>query len=234
MVGIALTMAGCISLYPLLLVVPLGFVVDSPSRLILFTAFFLVQLLRAFRTDLLAMPLCHLTIPVSKPNLGLNWYLFVEMFDHFRPLFLYVIQLLLVVHLLPIGIKFGRRLPGVAVFLTLAITAIFKPYPNMADYGLMANSLALVLFQIPLDPLYLSMAMLLTPLLACFLPVLQWRFWHVLGYDASNYYFAAGLAWNALLIGMTLHVAWSAVTWMVREDNPKVFASVHQYELQTD
>lgn len=41
-----------------------------------------------------------------KPNLGLYWYLFIEIFDFFRPLFATFLQLHSLFYVFPITIKF--------------------------------------------------------------------------------------------------------------------------------
>jgi hypothetical protein len=44
----------------------------------------------------------RLSVPDLTPNVGIFWYYFVEMFDHFRPLFLVVFQLNALLYALPI------------------------------------------------------------------------------------------------------------------------------------
>jgi GPI-anchor transamidase subunit U len=47
-----------------------------------------------------------LTVPDLTPNVGLWWYFFTEMFDHFRSFFLMVFTAMVVIGTIPITIKF--------------------------------------------------------------------------------------------------------------------------------
>ncbi|KAH7903612.1 PIG-U-domain-containing protein [Hygrophoropsis aurantiaca] len=76
-----------------------------------------------------------LTLPDLTPNIGLWWYFFTEMFDHFRPFFLGVFSIHLVIYIMPISIKFQHD-PLYASFLLIGILATFKAYLTLADPGL--------------------------------------------------------------------------------------------------
>lgn len=68
-----------------------------------------------------------------QPNIGLFWYFFTEMFDHFRVFFLYTFQLnALVLYLVPLTLKF-RREPLFMATLLIALNAIFRSYPCIGD-----------------------------------------------------------------------------------------------------
>ncbi|KAK7048524.1 phosphatidylinositol glycan anchor biosynthesis class U protein [Favolaschia claudopus] len=82
-----------------------------------------------------------LTLPDLTPNCGLWWYFFTEMFDHFRPFFLMVFSIHLLIYIAPVCIKFQYD-PLYATFILLGILATFKPYPTMADPGLFLSMLA--------------------------------------------------------------------------------------------
>eukprot|EP00929_Paragymnodinium_shiwhaense_P055922 TRINITY_DN27995_c0_g2_i1.p1 TRINITY_DN27995_c0_g2~~TRINITY_DN27995_c0_g2_i1.p1 ORF type:complete len:510 (+),score=95.51 TRINITY_DN27995_c0_g2_i1:106-1635(+) len=81
------------------------------------------------------------------PNVGIFWYLFVEVFDRYRALFLIVFHGQLLFYPVPLHVRVGRYRP-VGPWLhcgaSLAIVCIFKPYPTASDFGLM---LALLLVQ---------------------------------------------------------------------------------------
>ena len=47
-----------------------------------------------------------LTVPDFTPNVGLFWYFFTEMFEHFRLFFLCVFQMNMFIHCIPLTIKF--------------------------------------------------------------------------------------------------------------------------------
>lgn len=177
-----------------------------------------------------------LTVASGKPNLGLSWYLFNEIFDHFRPLFLFVLQLLIAVHIPAVSIKFGAlRLPHVGIYLVLSTLSIFKPYPNAADYGLLVSSSALLGSVIrSLNPRFAILLVNLVPFIAA-MAHLQWRFWQHLGSGNANFYFSTCLAWNGMLIWWTLHVAWSARRMCIERDNERVIKEAgNDYELHLD
>jgi len=80
---------------------------------------------------LYATPLgCNCMVSDLRPNIGLAWYLFVEMFDHFRSFFLAVFQLNVFVFLVPASLKF-RSDPLILLALLTSIHSIFKPYPTL-------------------------------------------------------------------------------------------------------
>lgn len=68
-----------------------------------------------------------------KPNIGLFWYFFTEMFEHFRTLFLFSFQLnATVLYLVPLTIKLYKR-PIFLATILIALTAIFRSYPCVGD-----------------------------------------------------------------------------------------------------
>ncbi|KAI0769059.1 PIG-U-domain-containing protein [Trametes elegans] len=76
-----------------------------------------------------------LTLPDLTPNPGLWWYFFTEMFDHFRPFFLMVFSVHLLIYIAPLCIKFQHDMLY-AAFLLIGVLAVFKPYPTLSDPGL--------------------------------------------------------------------------------------------------
>ncbi|RKP27968.1 GPI transamidase subunit PIG-U [Syncephalis pseudoplumigaleata] len=73
-----------------------------------------------------------LTVPDLTPNVGLFWYYFMEMFDHFRAFFLVVFQMNALVYALPITYRF-RHHPLYIVFALCGIISVFKSYPSFGD-----------------------------------------------------------------------------------------------------
>ncbi|KAJ6508519.1 GPI transamidase subunit PIG-U [Mycena sanguinolenta] len=82
-----------------------------------------------------------LTLPDLTPNCGLWWYFFTEMFDYFRPFFLMVFSIHLLIYIVPVCIKFQYD-PLYAGFILLGILSTFKSYPTMADQGLFLSMIA--------------------------------------------------------------------------------------------
>lgn len=68
-----------------------------------------------------------------QPNIGLFWYFFTEMFEHFRPLFLFSFQMnATVLYLVPLTIKLHKQ-PIFLATILIALTAIFRSYPCVGD-----------------------------------------------------------------------------------------------------
>ncbi|KAH8335225.1 hypothetical protein KR067_004101 [Drosophila pandora] len=70
-----------------------------------------------------------------QPNIGLFWYFFTEMFEHFRIMFLITFQLnATVLYLLPLSIKL-RKEPLLLATILVALMAVFRAYPSLGDVG---------------------------------------------------------------------------------------------------
>lgn len=68
-----------------------------------------------------------------QPNIGLFWYFFTEMFEHFRPLFLFSFQMnATVLYLVPLTIKLHKQ-PIFLATILIALTSIFRSYPCIGD-----------------------------------------------------------------------------------------------------
>lgn len=48
---------------------------------------------------------CSLSVPDLTPNIGLFWYFFAEMFEHFRFFFICVFQINIFLYTIPLSIK---------------------------------------------------------------------------------------------------------------------------------
>jgi len=113
-----------------------------------------------FQTSLLNS--CYsfrLTLPDLTPNSGLWWYFFTEMFDHFRPFFLMVFSVHLLIYVVPICLKFqyvsrprmcmnssylySRYDPLYASFIVLGILGTFKSYTTLSDPGLFLSMIVI-------------------------------------------------------------------------------------------
>ena len=76
------------------------------------------------------------------PNIGLWWYFFTEMFDHFRSFFLLAFNVHLASYSIPLCIKYASD-PLFAVTLLSGITTVFKSYPTVGDTALYLAMLSL-------------------------------------------------------------------------------------------
>lgn len=84
-----------------------------------------------------------LTVPDLRPNVGLYWYFFTEVFEHFRWLFIASFQInVSLLYIVPLALRL-RHDPMLLAFSYLAITAIFKSYPCIGDVGFYMSLLPL-------------------------------------------------------------------------------------------
>lgn len=156
---IALALASYLSLYPVLLVLPLIFLCFDRSvmsgsesqkntELVFVLKCFVTLvttiagllgasfLVTGFSWDFIPATYgFHLLVPDLAPNVGLWWYFFIEIFDSFREFFLGVFWLHLVGYVGGLTIRL-RRQPLFVITSLIGIFAIFKPYPSIADVSL--------------------------------------------------------------------------------------------------
>ena len=84
-----------------------------------------------------------LLVPDLRPNIGLYWYFFTEMFEHFRSLFIASFQInVSLLFIVPLALRL-RKDPLLLAFSYLAIDAIFKSYPCIGDVGFYLSLLPL-------------------------------------------------------------------------------------------
>ncbi|KAH9924279.1 PIG-U-domain-containing protein [Epithele typhae] len=131
-----------------------------------------------------------LTLPDLTPNPGLWWYFFTEMFDHFRPFFLMVFSVHLLIYIAPVCIKFQHDMLY-AAFLLLGVLALFKPYPTLSDPGLFLTMFTLFpeIYLWLHNPIVTGLIHLHTALL---LPLFN-SLWLRQGTGNANFYYASTL-----------------------------------------
>lgn len=77
----------------------------------------------------------QLSVTDLTPNVGVFWYFFTEMFDHFREFFLWTFQINAFLYVIPIAVCL-RNNPYMVFFLQLVLLSILKPYPSVSDLAL--------------------------------------------------------------------------------------------------
>ena len=138
-----------------------------------------------------------LSVPELTPNIGLFWYFFTEMFEHFRLFFVWTFQLNIFIYVMPLSIRF-RGHPFLLAWTLIALTAIFKSYPCYGDVGLY---LALLPVLAHLFPYMKQMFIVGNMFLASTVlgPVL-YQMWIYNGSANSNYFFAINLVFGTAQI----------------------------------
>ncbi|KAI8051495.1 GPI transamidase subunit PIG-U [Syncephalis plumigaleata] len=131
-----------------------------------------------------------LTVPDLTPNVGLFWYYFMEMFDHFRAFFIVVFQMNALIYAIPITYRF-RHFPLFVIFVLCGILSTFKSYPSFGDAAL---HLAFIPMFTELFPFY-RYSYLIAQIYA-FTGALAVAFYHIwihVGTGNANFFFAITL-----------------------------------------
>ncbi|GAA5946675.1 hypothetical protein JCM3765_000345 [Sporobolomyces pararoseus] len=133
-----------------------------------------------------------LKIPDLTPNIGLTWYFFIEMFDHFRSFFLVVFALHPLIYVAPVT-YFYRKDTLFAIVLLVGSSTLLKSYPTLGDYALWHVLLACYSELLPYvsSPLFHT----LLPLYALFLLPTFHHLWLYSGSGNANFFYASTLVW---------------------------------------
>ncbi|XP_068768467.1 phosphatidylinositol glycan anchor biosynthesis class U protein isoform X2 [Struthio camelus] len=142
-----------------------------------------------------------LSVPDLTPNIGLFWYFFAEMFEHFSLFFVCVFQINVFFYTIPLAVKLKEH-PVFFMFVQIAIISIFKSYPTVGDIALYMAFLPVWshLYRFLRNIFILSCVLIVCSLL---FPVL-WHLWIYAGSANSNFYYAITLTFN---IGQILLVS---------------------------
>ncbi|XP_063311792.1 phosphatidylinositol glycan anchor biosynthesis class U protein [Pelobates fuscus] len=134
-----------------------------------------------------------LSVPDLTPNIGLFWYFFAEMFEHFSLFFVCVFQINVFFYTVPLTIKLKEH-PFFLLFIQLAIISIFKSYPTVGDVALYMAFLPVWshLSRFLRNLFFVSCMLMVCSLL---FPVL-WHLWIYAGSANSNFYYAITLSFN--------------------------------------
>ena len=134
-----------------------------------------------------------LQVPDLQPNLGIFWYFFIEIFDHFRLFFTYVFQLNTFIYLIPLSIKLKDN-PIMLIFMQLGLISVLKSYPTVGETGLYLTLLPIFtyLFRFMRNFLIYSTMLLISTILA---PIM-WHIWINSGSGNANFYFAITLVYS--------------------------------------
>ncbi|KAJ3031871.1 UNVERIFIED_CONTAM: hypothetical protein HDU68_011630 [Siphonaria sp. JEL0065] len=200
-----LSLATYMTLYPVMLLLPCSVLIAqqrnaSPvkttlSSIPLFTVFVLAwlaisNLLMGSWNFIEATYGTLILVPDLTPNIGLSWYIFIEMFDQFRLFFLLVFQVFVVAFCVPLTVKFGEQ-PLFVITLFCIITATFKSYPSFGDIALYIPFVFMhqELFKY-MKNLYLTTYLAIA---ACILLPLFYNLWIYAGSGNANFFYAITL-----------------------------------------
>lgn len=144
-----------------------------------------------------------LKVPDLQPNLGLFWYFFTEMFDHFREFFTWILQLNTFIYLIPLTIRLKKN-PIILIYILIGIISILKSYPCVGDAGLYISLLPTFkhLFRFMKNLLIYSCMFFISTILA---PIM-WHLWIHTGSGNANFYFAITLVYSISQIFLIVDV----------------------------
>ncbi|ODQ65503.1 PIG-U-domain-containing protein [Nadsonia fulvescens var. elongata DSM 6958] len=215
---VLMVFAGSIAFYPLYWLIPLGAIcLDYQPKLAvvkLITFTLLTITLMGFICQLVAPRSSWisqtfgviLTFGELTPNIGLWWYFFIEMFDYFRPFFLGVFQVHLFSYTIPTTIRL-RRFPIFAFTVVLALTSLFKSYPEIGDFGLFYSLVPLFSFTFP--HLKYRFVSSLTIFHAVALGPVFHHLWIYLGSGNANFFYAITLVHSLGFTILLIDLVWA-------------------------
>ncbi|BEJ08882.1 hypothetical protein CcaverHIS641_0509760 [Cutaneotrichosporon cavernicola] len=134
------------------------------------------------------------------PNVGMWWYFFTEMFDHFRMFFRGAFQLHMLIYIVPLCLRLPD--PRQAVLILVGTMATWKSYPTLGDMALWAGLLSCYPdYCTNLNhPLFSLTVHLYTAIL---LPLLH-TLWLLTGAGNANFFYAATMVYG---LNATLAIA---------------------------
>lgn len=148
------------------------------------------------------------TMSDATPNCGMWWYFFTEMFDHYRPFFLFTFSAHPLIYIAPICMKF-RQDPFYATYLLLGIGAMLKSYPTFADAGLFISLMPL--FPETFPYLRHPLPTFLWHLHSALLMPLASHLWLSQGTGNANFLYAATLVFGLANLAMVVDAVWAGL-----------------------
>ncbi|KAL5104335.1 Phosphatidylinositol glycan anchor biosynthesi clas U protein [Taenia crassiceps] len=126
----------------------------------------------------------------TTPNLGLFWYMYVEMFAHFNVFFVWTMQLIIIALCFGLLFRFYED-PLFLALLLIMTTGVLRPYNSVSDLGC---SLALLMHWRHLFTYFKNTFILavLTAVALILAPLFHLTWLHT-GTSNANFYFSASL-----------------------------------------
>ncbi|WVW84068.1 hypothetical protein I302_106097 [Kwoniella bestiolae CBS 10118] len=231
---ILLSLATHTSLYPLLLLPPLVMLLEQTkksrqkssvySTLITFiTCFAALAGLNILMADYSWIGQTWgviINVTDLTPNVGMWWYFFTEMFDHFRTFFLGVFQLHNLIYVAPICLRLSDD-PLLAILVLVGIMGTWKSYPTLGDMALWAGLLGCFpeIVSNLRHPLFTLTVHLYTSIL---LPLLH-SLWLLTGTGNANFFYAATMVYGLNASLAVVDVMGAGLRVKVKRDATEMF-----------
>lgn len=149
------------------------------------------------------------------PNLGLHWYLFTTMFDHFRSFYVVALNVIPLALSIGVSMRFVSR-PLLSLTLSLMIATVCMPYPTLHDSVTYACLLSVIAANDKGNPLsYMKFGVLIAGgfLYAALLSPLTWYMWIHTRVANANFYYAVTLVYACTQILLINQVAGSVLAF---------------------
>lgn len=149
-----------------------------------------------------------LNVPELSPNMGLFWYFFTEMFEHFRVFFVCTFQLNCFLYVYPLAARL-RHQPYILTLSLIALMAIFKSYPTYGDVGFYLALLPTVGYLFP----YMKQTFIVANMFVAttILGPIVYQLWIYNGSANANYFFAINLVFGSAQIFLVTDILFAHV-----------------------
>ncbi|PPQ95314.1 hypothetical protein CVT26_008159 [Gymnopilus dilepis] len=149
-----------------------------------------------------------LTLPDLTPNTGVWWYFFTEMFDHFRPFFLMVFSVHLIIYVIPVCLKFQHD-PLYATFILVGILGTYKSYTTLSDPGVFLSMFAVFpeIYPYLRHPIVTTLLHLHASLL---MPLFN-HLWLTQGTGNANFFYASTLVFACAQGAALVDAVWAGL-----------------------
>lgn len=147
---------------------------------------------------------------LTRPNIGLWWYFFIEQFEFFRPFFLGAFQMFILAFPIPLNLRFPKQ-PVFTIACLVGVLAVFKPYPEASDLGLY---LTLLVANKPIfDLLEYKVVEIIGLVYVSVLARTFYYLWIYMGSGNSNFYFAITLVYASVMAILFSDSTWCAIRY---------------------
>ena len=149
------------------------------------------------------------------PNLGLHWYLFTTMFDHFREFYVVALNAAPLALAVPFAYRFANR-PLTALVLSSIVATMCAPYPTLSDVVTYMSLLSVVAVDSSGNPLvYMEGGVLIAGgfLYALLLSPITWYMWIHTRVANANFFYAISLVFAITQLVLLGQVTQSVVTF---------------------
>ena len=149
------------------------------------------------------------------PNLGLHWYLFTTMFDHFREFYVVALNAAPLALAAPLAYRFSNR-PLTALVLSLIVATICAPYPTLSDVVTYMSLLSVIAVDESGNPLaYMKGGVLIAGgfLYALLLSPITWYMWIHTRVANANFFYAITLVFAITQLVLLGQVTQSVVAF---------------------